>query len=72
MTVNLCTQKVTAPTAFVTKDRQRVKQYDNNIVYLKNEDEFGIELFNPTSNKVLAKIEVNRVSLRSGIVLASG
>lgn len=65
------TQKVTAPTAFVTKDRQRVKQY-NNDVYLKNGNEFELELFNPTTSKVLAKISLNGSSLGSGIVLRPG
>jgi hypothetical protein len=62
----------TVPTAFVTKGRQRVKQYDGNTVFLNNGEEFEIELFNPTTNKVLAKIELNGVSLGSGIVLRPG
>jgi hypothetical protein len=70
--VNLHTERVTAPTLFVTKGRQRVKQYSNNVVYLKNGDEFELELFNPTSNKVLAKISLNGSSLGSGIVLRPG
>jgi hypothetical protein len=62
----------TVPTAFVTKGRQRVKQYNNTTVYLNNGDEFEIELFNPTVNKVLAKIEINGKSIGSGIVLRPG
>ena len=58
----------TVPTAFVTVGRQRVKQYGNT-VYLNNKNEFEIELFNPTTTKVLAKIELNGVSIGSGIVL---
>jgi len=61
----------TVPAAFVTKGRQRVKQYGKS-VYLNNGDEFELELFNPTQNKVLAKIELNGVSLGSGIVLRPG
>lgn len=60
------------PAAFVTKGRQRVKQYDGNSVFLNNGEEFEIELFNPTTNKVLAKIDLNGVSLGSGIVLRPG
>jgi hypothetical protein len=60
------------PTAFVTKGRQRVKQYNEN-VYLNNGDEFEIELFNPTSKKILAKITLNGVDPGStGIVLRPG
>jgi hypothetical protein len=75
MSINYQTQRVTVPTAFVTKGRQRVKQYSgpgNGTVYLKNGDEFEIELFNPTSNKVLAQISLNGKSLGSGIVLKPG
>ena len=57
-----------APVAFVTKGRQRLKQFENT-VYLNNGDEFEIELFNPTQNKVLAKIELDGKSIGSGIVL---
>lgn len=70
MKISLITQGVnsTVPAAFVTKGRQRVKQF-NDQVYLRNGDEFEIELFNPTQNKVLAKISLNGKSLGSGIVL---
>ena len=71
MTINYLTQKATVPQAFVTKGRQRVKQY-NESVYLKNGDQFELELFNPTQTKVLAKISLNGVSLGSGIVLRPG
>jgi hypothetical protein len=65
-------QTVSAPTAFVTKSKQRVKQYNNN-VYLNSGDEFEIELFNPTQSKVLAKIKLNGTYIStSGIVLRPG
>ena len=60
------------PTAFVTKGRQRVKQYNNTTVYLNNGDEFEIELFNPTTSKVMAKIDLNGISIGPGIVLNPG
>jgi hypothetical protein len=68
MITNYYAQRDTVPTAFVTKGRQRVKQFQNS-VYLKNGDEFEIELFNPTTSKVLAKISLNGKSLGSGIIL---
>ena len=71
MTVNLQVQRATEPTLFVTKGRQRVKQYGNTI-YLKNGDEFELELFNPTQSKVLAKINLNGKSLGSGIIIRPG
>jgi len=68
MITNYYTQRAAVPTAFVTKGRQRVKQF-NNSVYLRNGDEFEIELFNPTQSKILAKISLNGKSLGSGIIL---
>jgi len=69
MTINYQTQQATVPTVFVTKGRQRVKQYGNYTIYLNNGEEFEIELFNPTQSKILAKISLNGKSLGSGIVL---
>lgn len=62
----------TEPTLFITKGRQRVKQYDGNIIYLKDGDEFELEIFNPKSSKILAKIRLNGKYLSSGIVLRPG
>lgn len=59
------------PQSFITKGKQRLKQHTDT-VYLKNGDEFEIELFNPTHNKVLAKIEMNGNSIGNGIILRPG
>lgn len=59
------------PQSFITKGKQRLKQHVDT-VYLKNGDEFEIELYNPTQNKVLAKIEMNGNSIGNGIVLRPG
>jgi hypothetical protein len=69
--VNVTTRGQYSPSAFITKGRQRIKQY-NDTVYLKNGDEFEIELFNPTQNKIRAEILLNGVSIGSGIVLRPG
>ena len=62
----------TMPHAYITKRKQRVKQF-NQTVYLQNGDEFEIELFNPTTTKVLAKIEINGNPIGgTGIVLRPG
>ena len=58
------------PAAFIA-NKQRLKQY-NDIVYLKNADEFEIELFNPTQSKVLARITINNASIGPGIILRPG
>jgi hypothetical protein len=65
-------EKVTAPIAYITKDKQRIKQYNNDTVFLEDGDEFEIELFNPTKEKILAKISINGKFMDSGIVLRPG
>jgi hypothetical protein len=59
------------PQSFITKSKQRLKQYIDT-VYLNNGDEFEVELFNPTQNKVLAKIEMNGNPIGNGIILRPG
>jgi hypothetical protein len=64
--------KTGAPCAYITKDKKRLKQVGQN-VYLKNGDEFQLELFNPSTNTVLSKIKLdgNYIS-GGGIVLKPG
>ena len=64
-------RRYVVPQSFVTKSKQRLKQHIDT-VYLNNGDEFEIELYNPTSNKVLAKIELNGKSIGNGIILRPG
>lgn len=60
------------PTAFVTKNKQRIKQFDG-LVYLNDGDEYQIELFNPTPKHILAKIKIDADYLSGGgIVLRPG
>lgn len=69
--ISVNTTGLAVPQSFITKGKQRLKQHIDT-VYLKNGDEFEIELFNPTQNKVLAKIEMNGKSIGSGIILRPG
>jgi hypothetical protein len=58
--------------AFITKRKQRLKQINRNI-YLKNGDEYEIELFNPNPSYILAKIKIDGDYLSGGgIVLRPG
>ena len=60
------------PCAYITKDRKRLKQFGQN-VYLNNGDEFQLELFNPSSTTVLAKIKLDGSYISGGgIVLKPG
>jgi hypothetical protein len=71
MRQSIWTTPLSQPQSFITKGKQRLKQHVDT-VYLKNGDEFEIELFNPTHNKVLAKIEMNGNSIGNGIILRPG
>lgn len=53
-------------TAHVTLKRGRVKEYSGRSVYLKNDQEFEIELYNPHQKAVLAKIYLNGVAISDG------
>ena len=59
-------------TAHITRNRNRSKIYGDS-VYLKDGENFEIELFNPTTARVLAKINLNSSSIsESGIILRPG
>ena len=64
--------KTGTPSAYITKDRKRLKQFGQN-VYLNNGDEFELELFNPSTTTVLAKIKLDGSYISGGgIVLKPG
>ena len=64
--------KTGTPCAYITKDRKRLKQFGQN-VYLNNGDEFELELFNPSTTTVLAKIKLDGSYISGGgIVLKPG
>jgi hypothetical protein len=69
--ISVNTTGFAVPQSFITKSKQRLKQHIDT-VYLNNGDEFEIELYNPTQNKVLAKIEMNGKSIGNGIILRPG
>lgn len=60
------------PSAHITKSRGRLKTYGNN-VYLKTGSTFEIELFNPKTTPVLAKVTINGQWLsEAGLILKPG
>lgn len=60
------------PCAYITKNKQRVKQFGRN-VYLKDGSEFEIELYNPSRKTVLGKIKINGEFINGGgIILRPG
>lgn len=63
---------VPAPSAFITVNKQRLRQ-DGKSVYMKDQTEFEIELYNPTKEKIMAMIEMNGTPISdSGIILKPG
>lgn len=63
---------ISYPEAFITKGKQRVKQFGGT-VYLKDGDNFEIEIFNPTAGYILAKISLDgKLISYSGLILRPG
>jgi len=64
------------PSAFICINKSRLKIYNKEsdpTFFLNNGDSFQIELFNPTSNSVLAKIYLNNnIISQGGLVLRPG
>jgi hypothetical protein len=60
------------PQCFITKKKQRVKQY-NDTVFLENGDEFELEVFNPLNHKISASIQIDGKEIgSSNLVLRPG
>lgn len=58
--------------AYIAKSKSRLKQH-GQIVYLKNGDNFEIELFNPRSVSILVKIKINGSYVsNTGLILRPG
>lgn len=61
------------PKAWIAVSNNRQKIYGNDEVYLDPDQEFQIELYNPTSTKYLAKIYLNgKLTSTAGLVLMPG
>lgn len=62
--------------AKLAMNKSLLKEYSHNnynrVVYLNDNDEFQIQLFNPKSKKIAAKIYINDVALSNMIVLKPG
>ena len=58
--------------AKVAIDKSLLKEYDNRVVYLKDGDEFQIQLFNPKTTTIAAEISINGVSCGTKLVLRPG
>ncbi len=72
---NMYQTKTDMPSAYIVdpKDRGRKKIYSNSKIYLSNNSEFQIELFNPTQDSVLAEIKINgKLASQSGLILHNG
>lgn len=64
--------KTNQPSAYIALNNNRLKAYAD-VIYLKDGDEFQIELFNPYQVSVLAKIYINNSLIStSGLVIRPG
>lgn len=73
MNVNISTSAINfaggTPEAHPTVNKNRLKKY-GNLYYLNDKTEFGLELYNPSWNVVLAKIWMNdKLISTSGLIL---
>jgi hypothetical protein len=57
------------PTAKIAVNKSVLSEYQNGNFFLKNETEFQIELFNPTSNTIAAKVFINDVQISSSLLV---
>lgn len=53
-------------------NKSLLKEYDNRVVYLKDGDEFQIQLFNPKTTTIAAEISINGISCDTKLVLRPG
>jgi hypothetical protein len=61
------------PEAYVTRKKSRAKIYQINNIFFNDGETFEIELFNPKTNRVLAKIWLNEQEISgSGIIINPG
>jgi predicted component of type VI protein secretion system len=68
----ISTMKTNQPSAYIALNNNRLKAYAD-VIYLKDGDEFQIELFNPYQVSVLAKIYINNSLIStSGLVFRPG
>lgn len=60
------------PEAYISYKKGRLRVAPRNEIFMAPGTEFEIELFNPTTSTVVAKISLNGKELSSGIVLRPG
>ena len=69
----LLKSNVTLPSVYVTINKNRIKHYDSlTKVYMNDNQDFELELFNPTTDVLLAKIKLNGHNESNGLILKPG
>ena len=58
--------------AKIARNKSLLKEYDNRTVYLKDGDEFQIQLFNPETEEIAARITIDGTQLSKDIVIRPG
>lgn len=60
------------PSAFITVNKSRRRVYSNSSVFLPDNTDFEIELFNPTRNRIGVEFSMNGTPLESLLILNPG
>ena len=58
--------------AKIARNKSLLKEYDGRTVYLKDGDEFQIQLFNPETEEIAARITIDGIQLSKDIVIRPG
>ena len=56
----------------IAKNKSLLKEYDNRTVYLKDGDEYQIQLFNPHDKEIAARVYIDNVPLSNNIIIKPG
>lgn len=59
----------TEASAFITKNRSRLKIYKNNVIYLNDGDNFEIELFNPLPEKLGIRVRFDNADISKELLI---
>lgn len=60
------------PSAFITINKSRRRVYSGNSIFLPNNSDFEIELFNPTQGKIGVEFSFNGTPIESMLILNPG
>ena len=69
MTTNHYRMQDRVPSVIITTNRNELKVYQGNQVYLNDGDNFELRFFNPTNQKLGISVEFNGVNKGNGLLV---